>query len=97
MDLSRAILGAVLTEKAERLKLAKTYVLRVDQNATKIDVKNALKKFYGVTAKKVTVLRVRPKTRAVGMGRVMEKRHRSKRMMVTLADGTLDLVKLKNS
>lgn len=97
MDLSRAILGAVLTEKAERLKLAKTYVLRVDQNATKVDVKNALKKFYGVTAKSVRVLRVRPKTRAVGMGKVMEKRHRSKRMMVTIADGTLDLVKLKNS
>jgi ribosomal protein L23 len=99
MDLSRAILGPVLTEKAERQKLARTYTLRVDQNANKIDIQNALRMYYGVEVQSIRVLRVRPKTRNVGMGKQMEKRHRSKRMIVTITKDspTLDLVKLRNS
>lgn len=98
MDLSRVIIGPVVTEKAERLKLARTYVLQVALSATKVDVKNALRRFYGVDVTSVRVLRVRPKARVVGMGMEMEKRHRSKRMMVTLAKDSpsIDLVKLRD-
>ncbi len=85
MHLSSVIIGPVVTEKAERLKTQGTYVLKVDQNATKIDVKNALRKFYDVDVASVNVLRVRPKTRELGQGRMLEKRHRSKRMIVRLA------------
>jgi len=84
MHLSSVIIGPVVTEKAERLKTQGTYVLKVDQNATKIDVKNALRKFYDVDVASVNVLRVRPKTRLVGQGTSIEKRHRSKRMIVRL-------------
>lgn len=84
MDLAHVILGAVVTEKAERLKTARTYTLTVDQNATKIDVKNALRRFFSVEVTSVRSLRVRPKARAIGAGRILTKRHRSKRMMVTL-------------
>lgn len=93
MHLSSVIIGPVVTEKAERLKTQGTYVIKVDQNATKIDVKNALRKFYDVDVASVSVLRVRPKVRLLGQGTTLEKRHRSKRMIVRLTkkSKTLDL------
>lgn len=100
MDLSRVIKGQIVTEKAERQKVARTYTLLVDQGATKVDVRNALEKFYDVQVSSVRVHLVRPKTRSFGMrGREMEKRHRSKRAIVTLAEKskTLDLATLKTS
>lgn len=84
MHLSSVIIGPVVTEKAERLKTQGTYVLKVNSRATKIDVKNALRKYYDVDVESVRVHRVRPKTRLVGQGKVIEKRHRSKRMIVRL-------------
>jgi ribosomal protein L23 len=98
MDPSRIILGSVTTEKAERLKLARTYVLRVDQSASKIDVKNALSKYYGIEVTSIRSHRVRPKSRNMGLGRDMEKRHRSKRMIVTLdaKSPPLDLMKFSS-
>lgn len=97
MELTRVILGPVFTEKAERLKSARTHVLRVDQHATKIDVKNALRAHYDVEATSVRMMRVRPKRRALGAGKEMTKRHAEKRALVTLAEKskTLDLSQFK--
>ncbi len=97
MDLTRVIAGPVVTEKSERLKLERTYVVQVHPNATKIDVKNALKKFYDVEAVSVRVQRVRAKTRAVGAGKEIVKRHASKRMIITLAKDSkaFDVVSFK--
>lgn len=99
MELSRVILGPVVTEKAERLKVeGKTYTLRVAPEATKIEVKKALKEFYGIDVASVRVMRTRGKTRILGQGRVMEKRHPIKKMMVTLVSGSkaLDLTAFTN-
>jgi len=99
MDLSLIILGPVVTEKTERLKMSRTYTLKVRQEATKIDVKNALKKFYGVDVASVRVLRMPTKTRAMGQGKVMTKRHPGKRMIATLTEKSpaLDFSKFKAS
>lgn len=93
MELSSVIIGPVVTEKAERLKTEGTYVLKVDMNATKIDVKNALRRYYDVEVASVRVLRTRPKVRLMGQGTTLEKRHRAKRMIVRLTkkSKTLDL------
>ncbi len=98
MDLTRVILGPVVTEKAEVQKMRGIYTLRVDQNATKVDVKNALRKFYDTEAVSVRVLRTVPKYRNLGAGRSMEKRHREKRMLVKLAPKSkpLDLATFKS-
>jgi large subunit ribosomal protein L23 len=86
MDLSRVILGTIVTEKAERLKAAgKTYTLKVATAATKVDVQKALKEFYDIDVRSVRVLRTRAKHRLLGQGKVMEKRHAMKKVMVTLA------------
>ena len=96
MDLSRVIIGPVNTEKSERLKAGQeshVYTLGVAPDATKVEVRNALKNFYGVEVTKVRVMRVRPKVRELGAGKSMEKRHAGKKVMVTLAkkSKTLDL------
>ncbi|PIR52974.1 50S ribosomal protein L23 [Candidatus Peregrinibacteria bacterium CG10_big_fil_rev_8_21_14_0_10_49_10] len=85
MDLSRVILGPVVTEKAEGQKLSvKTYWLRVSPRASKVDVKAALKRVYDVDAASVRMLRVGGKVRAIGRTRTMQKRHPYKRAIVTL-------------
>ncbi len=99
MHLTSVILGPVVTEKAEILKASRTYVLRVHAKATKIDVKNALRTFYDVEVAGVRVHNTVPKRRMVGAGKVMEKRHRSKRMLVTLTEKSkaLDLAAFRSN
>lgn len=87
MDLTRIIIGPVVTEKAERLKAtegSQTYTIRIAPSATKIDVKNALKMFYDVDVSTVRIVKTQPKTRDLGAGRTMEKRHAHKRALVRL-------------
>jgi len=89
MDLSRVIVGPVVTEKAERLKAgsgsgAHTYTLRVSPDATKVDVRNALEMFYDVEVSSVRIIKTQAKTRDLGAGRSMEKRHAFKKALVTL-------------
>lgn len=99
MELSQVILGPVVTEKAERMKSQRKHVIRIAPKATKIDVKNALKRFYDVDADSVRVMNTTPKTRSYGRGMSMEKRHRSKRAIVTLAEKSksLDISTFKTS
>lgn len=88
MDLSRVIIGPVVTEKAERLKANEhvhVYTLHVAPTATKIDIKNSLKAFYDVDVTKVRIIKTQAKTRDLGGGKKMEKRHSFKKALVTLA------------
>ena len=84
MDLNRVILGPIQTEKSERLKEARTYTMRVHPKATKVDVRVALRQFYGLEIESVRVMRVRPKLRVVGAGKSITKRHGAKKALVTL-------------
>jgi len=84
MELSRVLIGAVVTEKAERAKLAKSYTLTVAADATKIDVKNALKRFYDIDVVSIRVMRTPKKTRLIGRGSEMVKRRPTKKAIVTL-------------
>jgi|SRR3989344_7612236 len=98
MDITRVIIGEVVTEKAERLKGKKMHTLRIHADATKIDVKNALRRHFGVDPLSIRVLHVRPKQRIVARGRTMEKRHTSKRALITLApkSKSLDLTNFQS-
>lgn len=100
MELSRIIIGQIVTEKAERQKATgRTYTLRVDPAATKIDVARALETFFEVSVQSVRIQHIRVKARALSGSRVLTKRHRSKRAMVTLTPKSkaLDLSTFKVS
>lgn len=97
MELSRVILGPVVTEKTERLKSDRNHTLRVDPAATKVDVQNALSQYYGVEVASVRVMRVGGKSRMVGPYRSFTKRHPYKKVVVTLdkKSKALDLTQFK--
>src|SRR5687767_4994418 len=100
MELTRIIKGQIVTEKAERLKAtSRTYTLQVDPAATKVDVARALETYFDVKVQGVRMLLVRVKARALGGSRVLTKRHRSKRAIVTLMPKSkaLDLSTFKAS
>jgi len=99
MELSRVIVGPVVTEKAERLKVAdRTYTLRVAPGSTKVDVKSALKKYYDVDAVSVRVMRTTSKKRTIARGKVMVKRKPFKKVMVTISKKSkqLDIASFKS-
>ncbi len=99
MDLSQVITGEVVTEKAENLKKQpkKVVTLSVNGNATKVDIKNALKKFYDLDVTAVRIMRVSPKTRLIARNKEMLKRPRFKKALITLSPKSkgLDLTTFK--
>ena len=98
MELSQVVIGPVVTEKAERMKgLNRTYTIRVAPRSTKVDVSNALTKYYDVEVTSVRVMRMPSKTRAVGRGKVITKRKPFKKVMVTLSKKSkpLDIANFK--
>lgn len=86
MELTRVIVGPIVTEKAERLKAGATriYTLRVAPDATKVDIKNALRAHFNVEVSSVRMVRVQAKTRLIGNGGTMQKRRSFKKALVTL-------------
>ena len=99
MDLSRVIVGQVVTEKAEAQKANRTYTIHVAPQATKVDIKAALKHYYDVDAVNVRVINTVPKYRTFGRGRSqMQKRARFKKALITLdaKSKALDIASFKS-
>ncbi len=99
MDLSRVITGNPVTEKTERQKADRIYTVQVDPAATKVDIAKALMEYFGVEPISVRVMRVRPKARSLGAGKIFTRRHRSKKAVITLSEKSkpLDLANFKTS
>ena len=77
-----------LTEKTTQHEGNGVYTFRIPFDATKIDVKRAVVEQFGkdFEAGSVRIARVRSKTRLVGRGRLLTKRPRFKKAIVTLKD-----------
>lgn len=98
MNLSQILIQPVLTEKSVHQETAGKYTFVVNQDATKVDVKNAIRELYGVTVVKVNMLYGLPKFR-MGRGRKpMEKRETTRRAVITLKKGEkLEVNKTKST
>lgn len=95
MNISQVILKPVLTEKSVRGASTNKYTFIVHREATKVDVKIAIKELYGVNAEKVNVLRRLPKYRWGRRRKPMQKRDETRKAIITLKKGEkLDLSKL---
>ena len=80
----------VITEKSQLAKEQGKYTFKVDPKANKIEIKSAIEKIFNVKVKSIRTLNEKPKKRRVG--RYTGLTNRSKKAIVTLAEGqTIDL------
>ena len=84
------IKAPVITEKSQAAQAEGKYTFKVDPKATKLEIKDAIEKIFKVKVTSVKTMNVKPKKRRVG--RYTGLTNRSKKAIVTLADGqTIDL------
>ena len=80
------IIGPVITEKSAVVSSnGQTYVFKVNKNANKFQIKDAVEKAFGVKVAKVNTLNTKPKDRRVGKYTGQTKTY--KKAYVTLVDG----------
>ena len=86
MNAYDVIVKPVLTEKSYADIAGKRYTFIVNSNATKIDVKNAVKEIFKVDVAKVNTINVKPtkKSQDTKAGRVIGKTSAYKKAIVTL-------------
>ncbi len=81
-----SLIAPVVTEKSARLTENGKYTFYVSPRATKINVKDAVEKIYGVKVDKVNMIKTKPKTRW-GRGRkAIQKRDPRVKAIVTIKD-----------
>ncbi len=98
MQLTNVLIAPVVTEKSASAQTQSKYTFRVDAQATKVEVAQAVKKAYGVDVVSVNIIPVRKKERLVGRGRTITKRPASKKAVVTVkAKQNIDFNKVKTS
>ena len=75
----------VITEKSEIAKEAGKYTFKVDPKANKLEIKEAIEKLFNVKVIAIRTINVKPKKRRVG--RYTGLTNRTKKAIVTLAEG----------
>jgi large subunit ribosomal protein L23 len=87
MSLYNIIKKPVVTEKSQLLEMKGVYTLIVDDRATKVDVRTAVERLYGVSVKKVNMINTRTKVRVNGKYGAQVKRKEKTKALVSLKDG----------
>lgn len=86
IEADRVIVGAVVTEKSERLKAeVNSYTFRVAVAANKIDIRRAVERLFKVHVTDVRVVNMRGKVKR--MGRFQGRRPDWKKAVVTIKQG----------
>jgi len=96
MNASHVILGPVVTEKSVRLtEKNNQHVLYIHADASKDDVRRALKKFFGVEPSAIKIVKLHHKIRMRSKYGPQIKRKQRKKAIVCLPEGkSLDLLKM---
>lgn len=89
------LLKPVVTEKATSSEKEGKYQFFVRHDATKVDIKDAFSKIYGVTAVKVNAMRTAGKKKMSGRREVTKKPEMKKVIITTKGKKTLDVLKPK--
>ncbi|MEY3437347.1 MAG: 50S ribosomal protein L23 [Sphingobacteriales bacterium] len=95
MKLSQVLIKPILTEKANALQeKSRIFSFRVAREANKLEIKNAVESFYGVTVEDVRTIVVpgKNKSRFTKAGFVQGRKPAYKKALVVVAEGeTIDL------
>jgi len=95
MNISQVIVKPVLTEKSVRGELGNKYTFIVHENATKVDVKQAIQQLFGAKVVKVNIKKGMPKFKWGRGRRPMQKRATTRQAIITLKAGEkLDITKV---
>ncbi len=86
MSLYTIIKRPIITEKSQKLELEGVYTVIVTPESTKVDVRTAFERLYGVQVEKVNMITTREKFRNSKHG-VQVKRKSRLKAMVTLKKG----------
>lgn len=84
-NISRVLIKPIMTEKTSRQEVNNQYTFLVDLKASKINIKQAIKKFYNVDAVAVNTLILKGKQKR--HGKFVGKRNDRKKAIITLAEG----------
>jgi len=85
------ILHPLISEKATNMSSLRKYLFKVAMNATKPEIKKALKEKYNVEATDVNIINVKSKTRR--LGQTIGKKSGYKKALITIKEGqTLDVL-----
>ena len=84
MQVYSTIIRPVVTEKASNQQASGHYTFIVQRNATKIDVKKAIKALYGADVDTVRTSILQSKSRTIARGREWKKRKMMKKAIITL-------------
>lgn len=94
MDTLYTLIKPVVTEKATALSAKLKYAFWVNRNATKIDIKRAIKEAYGVDVDTVRVMNTPAKTR-IARRMIVDKRPKMRKAIITIKGGKkLDVTKI---
>lgn len=85
LRIETVLVQPVVTEKT--VAMTGKYTFKVHNDATKPEVVKAVKAFYGVDVVKVNMTSTGEKTKMAGRGRVVRRRARSRKAVVTLKAG----------
>ena len=87
MELSRVILGPVISEKSMEHTAINRYTFYVNKKATKKEVSQAVEKQYKVDVLDVKVINIRGKRVTFGKKRIKGKRSDKRKAIVTIKAG----------
>lgn len=94
MNIYQTIIRPITTEKSENSARDGKYVFIVRKGASKVDVRNAAEKLYGVPVIKVNITKNPPKARTVGRGRTISRRQELRKAIVSFkGKKTIDINK----
>ena len=86
------VLAPVVTEKCNALMQEKKYTFKVRRDANRIEIGKAVEKLFNVKVKSVNVMNYTGKTKRVGRTMKSGKRPDWKRAVVTLAEGSIEII-----
>ena len=86
------IIAPVVTEKCNALIQEKKYTFRVHPDAGRVEIARAVEELFKVKVAKVNVMNYLGKAKRAGRTMKMGRRADWKRAVVTLAEGTIEII-----
>ena len=86
------IIAPLVTEKSNQLVAQKKYAFKVKTDAGKIEIGRAIEELFKVKVKSVNVMHYYDKPKRAGRSPVMGKRPDWKKAVVTLSEGSIEIL-----